>query len=207
MAEKVKKERKPLSRKAKFIIPIVIVVGLVVLIIGGFTVGMSLEDHNSFCGSCHTQPETTFLQQATQDPPANLASFHISQKNVRCVDCHSGGGLTGRPIALIHGLFNGIKLWTGHAVQPGKLYGNLPVSNCLKCHADYIAKASSQGGPTSGHWHYYLAQWEKIDTTAAVCASCHAGHKTNGDPAFSFLNRGDITTVCENCHAKLRPNQ
>lgn len=207
MPKKEKKERKPLSRKAKIIIPVAVVVGLVILIIGGFTVGMALEDHNSFCGSCHTQPELTYLQQSTVDPAPNLASFHISQEDVRCVQCHSGPGVTGRAITLVHGLLNGVKLWTGNASQPGKFEGKFPVANCTKCHADFIASASPQGSPESGHWHFYLAQWEKVDPSAGTCASCHEPHITTGDPSFSFINRGDVQQVCSACHGKLRSNQ
>jgi len=204
MAKKEKKERKPLSRKAKIIIPIAIVVGLVVLIIGGFTIGMKLEENNSFCGSCHTQPEMTYLQQSTVNPPPTLASFHISQEEVRCVYCHSGPGITGRASALVHGLLNGVKLWTGNAQQPAVFPGNFPVANCLKCHADFIANASPQGGRDTGHWHYYLAQWKKIDTNAAVCTTCHAPHATGGDPNYSYINKDNLRPVCSACHAKIR---
>jgi predicted CXXCH cytochrome family protein len=206
MAKKMQKTRKTLSRKAKIIIPVAIVVGLVVLIIAGFTIGTKLEDNNNFCGSCHTQPELTYLDQSKITPTVNLASFHIQDKNVRCVECHSGPGISGRVSTLIHGLLNGIKFWTGNAAQPVVFQGLFPVANCLKCHADFIASASTESGQATGHWHYFLSQWEKIDPNAGTCASCHLAHPIGGDAAQSFIIQSSVRPVCSACHAKLQGN-
>src|SRR5512147_1485352 len=67
----------------------------------GFT-AMQFENHDSFCASCHTQPESDYFQRAAAPAPVDLASFHTG-KSVRCIDCHSGSGLMGRPSALMLG--------------------------------------------------------------------------------------------------------
>ena len=56
-----------------------IVVALV-LIAGGFGFAASQETLDSFCASCHTQPESTFYQRSTDTQPVDLASYHTDQK-------------------------------------------------------------------------------------------------------------------------------
>ena len=69
-----------------------LLVALAVLLVissAGFTFAATQESHDSFCGSCHTQPESTYLQRSTAPQPVDLASHHTLQKT-RCIDCHSG---------------------------------------------------------------------------------------------------------------------
>lgn len=42
----------------------------VVFAVGGFAFAASQETNDSFCASCHTQPESTFVQRSTI-PPAD----------------------------------------------------------------------------------------------------------------------------------------
>ena len=46
---------------------------------GGFAFAATQEQHDSFCASCHTQPESTFYQRSTAAQPADLASAHTSK--------------------------------------------------------------------------------------------------------------------------------
>ena len=73
-------------------------IGAVVALVaatGGTAYAIQLENNDSFCASCHTQPESQFYQQSLAAQPATLAAFH-TQKQVRCIDCHSGGQPFGR---------------------------------------------------------------------------------------------------------------
>src|SRR5512136_1572557 len=115
MAKKLKPARKKPSRVMPALMAAAVVV--VVLTVSGFTYAASQETHDPFCGSCHTQPESTFLQQATSAPAVNLASYHTTQ-NTRCIDCHSGQGILGRVQAELLGARNAFKWYTGTAVQP-----------------------------------------------------------------------------------------
>ncbi len=62
---------------------------------GGVALGLNLENNDAFCASCHTEPESRYFQQSQDTSAPTLASFH-TQKDVRCIDCHSGSGPLGR---------------------------------------------------------------------------------------------------------------
>lgn len=71
-------------------------VGAVLLISATFTAAVQLENRDAFCASCHTEPESEYYSR-TLIQPSNLASFHAqSIENVRCIDCHSTMGISGR---------------------------------------------------------------------------------------------------------------
>jgi hypothetical protein len=102
-------------------------------VVGGFPYAANMESHDTFCGSCHTQPESTYLNNSTATQPADLASYHARQKT-RCIDCHSGQGLFGRIQAEALGATNAIKWYSGTAIQPAPLTQSIGDGNCLKCH-------------------------------------------------------------------------
>ena len=54
-----------------------------------------LENHNSFCASCHTEGEQTFVNQSLAAEPVDLASFHELKNASRCIDCHTSAGRGG----------------------------------------------------------------------------------------------------------------
>jgi len=66
----------------------------VILTASGFAFAATQETHDSFCASCHTQLESTFFQRSVDTQPVDLASAHKAD-NTRCIDCHSGKGVTG----------------------------------------------------------------------------------------------------------------
>src|SRR6266545_3902934 len=104
----------------------------IVFTTGGFTFAASQEAHDSFCASCHTQPETTFFERSTAGQAVDLASFHSTQ-NTRCIDCHSGQGVLGRVQAELMGARNAAKWYSGTAVQPAVLSFPISDQSCLKC--------------------------------------------------------------------------
>ncbi len=194
-------ERASRSKRALRILPVL--VGLaalaVVLTAGGFTFAASQETHDSFCASCHSQPESTYFQRSVAADPVDLASAHTKQQ-VRCIDCHSGVGITGRVQAELMGARNALLWYSGTAVQPAPLTYPIPDDNCLKCHQQVTA----QRGGRNNHFHYFLAQWQAADPKAGSCVSCHSGHATGGNSAEGFTSRAATQPVCDACHAVLR---
>jgi predicted CXXCH cytochrome family protein len=191
---------------------LVLIVILVIILLpaGGFAFAANLESQDKFCGSCHTQPESTYLQRSNAAQPADLASYHTTQ-SIRCIDCHSGRGLGGRLQAEILGARNTIKWYSGTAVQPAPLTHPINDRNCLKCHQQITERGytyknktlSTIGEAQNGHWHQFLTRWQAQASTAGTCVSCHGSHSTDGDLQILYLNEQHTTTVCESCHQTL----
>jgi Doubled CXXCH motif (Paired_CXXCH_1) len=175
-----------------------IVVGIV-LVASGFAFAATQEQHDSFCSSCHTQPESTFYQRSIATSPVDLASAHIPDKT-RCIDCHSGVGITGRMKAELLGAHNALAFYSGTAVQPAKLTHPIGDENCLKCHQNTVSQANID---INNHFHAFLPRWQAVDPNAAKCVTCHAGHSTDGEASIAFLNRTTTQGVCESCHRAL----
>jgi NapC/NirT cytochrome c family, N-terminal region len=184
----------------------------------GFTFAANQEQHDSFCASCHTQPETTFYQNSTAAQPVDLASFHTTRQT-RCIDCHSGAGLLGRVRAELIGARNAAKWYSGTAVQPAVLTFPIGDGNCLKCHQavtqrgfvpqEQITVPGSQsgegeGGGRSGHWHQFMARWQAAAPNAGTCVSCHGGHTTGAAAQSGFMNAQNVQDTCNACHQVLR---
>src|SRR4051812_33466668 len=88
-----------------------VIVG-VALFLGGTGAGLALEESDSFCASCHTEPETTYVRQAqvpTGPASDTLAAFHhrldsglltgatgASAEPMKCISCHGGVGPAAR---------------------------------------------------------------------------------------------------------------
>jgi nitrate/TMAO reductase-like tetraheme cytochrome c subunit len=207
------------SRRLVWVLASVVALG-VVLAAGGFVFAANQESHDPFCGSCHTQRESTFLQRSTAAQPVDLASYHTSQQT-RCIDCHSGPGIVGRIEAELLGAHNAISLYTHTAVQPARLTVPIRDANCLKCHqavtqrgytpqiAVSIPGLGGQGEreARTNHWHENLARWQIASSTAGTCTSCHPGHLTDGTAQTGFENGQTTNAVCQACHRVLREGE
>ena len=210
--------------KAKKPFPVIkVLVGLVAVGIlvaaGSFAVTATLETHDSFCASCHTQPESTFLARSTAASAVDLASYHTTQKT-ECINCHSGPGLSGRLAAEFQGAQNALKFITHTDVQPAVLVNAISDANCLKCHATVVNRGyvkqtqmtapsgfGGEGGGReggNGHWHQNLAKWQAADPNAATCVTCHPAHDTTGVQTNGSLNPATVQPVCDACHKVLR---
>ena len=211
---------KPAGKKPSRVILVLIAAGVVVVALtaGGFTYAASQETHDPFCGSCHTQPESTFLQQATSAPAVNLASYHTTQ-NTLCISCHSGQGILGRVQAELLGARNAFKWYTGTAVQPAVQVFPIGDGNCLKCHQQVTQRGftpqeqitvpgvrAGRGGGEGGnnHWHEQLARWQTASAAAGTCVSCHSGHITGSSTQNGFMDGQNVQVVCDACHQILR---
>ncbi len=215
-AEQPKKKSFPL-------IPVIAVAAVVLLLLigGGFAFAASQESHDAFCGSCHTMPESTFVDRSTAAQAVDLASFHTNQ-NTACIDCHSGQGIFGRIQAELMGAKNAFKWYTGTAIQPAVLSTPIGDANCLKCHQqvtsqnfspkEQIALLGVNSGGFGGrgeegranHWHVQLAKWQAASSTAGSCVSCHSGHDTASTSAAGFMNSQNVQDTCNACHQVLR---
>lgn len=210
------------SRKRPFpFVPVFMaaVVGLLLLTVGGFAFAASQEAHDPFCGSCHTQPESTFLQRSTAAQPVDLASFHTTQQT-RCIDCHSGKGVAGRVQAELMGAHNAWLWITRTAVQPATLTTPIGDDHCLKCHSDVTSRGytpregitlqgvrinrreEEEGG--SNHWHELLSRWQARASGAGTCVDCHTGHTTGSTARQGFMDAPTVQAECDACHRVLR---
>jgi nitrate/TMAO reductase-like tetraheme cytochrome c subunit len=211
----------PARNRRRLILVLAGIVALgILLAAGGFVFAASQETHDPFCGSCHTQPESTFLQRSTDAQAVDLASYHTTQKT-RCIDCHSGPGILGRMRAELLGAHNALAWYAHTAVQPAKLTVPIRDANCLKCHQavtqrGYTPKQSVTIGGEFGrgeeeartnHWHEFLARWQAAAPNAGTCTSCHPGHSTDGTAQTGFENTQTTQSVCEACHRVLRERE
>ncbi len=212
----------------KLIILIAVLALAALFAAGGFTFAASQEQHDSFCASCHTQPESTFYGRTTSAPPADLASFHTGQKT-RCIDCHSGQGTTGRISAEMMGARNALKWYTGTAIQPAVLTYAIGDQNCLKCHQAItqrgftpqeqitvpgLRSGEGEGEGRNNHWHQFMARWQAASPTAGTCVNCHWGHAPSGQASAAqpptgtaqegFMNAQAVQDTCNACHQVLR---
>lgn len=171
---------------------------LVVLFPTGYAIATNMEDHNPFCASCHTQPETTYYDRSIAAKPVDLASWHTQQQDTRCIDCHSGQGVIGRIGALQVGAMDLLAFVTRTYRQPAPMTVPIGDINCTKCHT---GTTSEQG--FDSHFHAFLPRWQAIDPTAARCVDCHTSHTTDGDATIAYLNQTRTTAVCNRCHQTL----
>ena len=188
------------------------VVGLL-FAIGSYTFVSAQEQNNQFCGSCHTQPESTFLQRfdAAQSARAtDLASFHHKQlyprdtpgaQNIRCIDCHVGEGLVGRGTVVTLAAWDALKHYTGLQQQPAKIVFTVQNEACLTCHDAQVKQGlatAEQQCDINNHFHYILFT---PGAPSEPCVSCHVSHR-EGSETTAFQFRDIIIPVCQDCHQK-----
>jgi predicted CXXCH cytochrome family protein len=181
-----------LSLNGLWLVGGVAVFGLIISGGGAFTIHM--EGNDAFCASCHTQPETTYVERA-QSQLVDLASAHAVE-NVACIECHSGAGLTGRAGAILEGANNAARFTVGQYNSPAIANRPLADANCLKCHAEAVAT-----NEPARHFHYYLSRWQVAAPDAGGCTSCHQAHVTGGKVETDFLQQTSTQIVCAQCHA------
>ncbi len=198
------KRAKPKSRRRPArSSPRALLIGLIagalglVLLASGSAYAMRQENHDAFCASCHTQPESQYYQQSLAPDAATLAALH-AQKNVRCIDCHSGGGALGRVEGLTQGAQDLAAFYSGHYHNPAITQNKLSDDSCLKCHN----QVDTSGG-FDNHFHRLLARWQSVDPRAAGCVDCHTAHPA-GNSAQGYLSIAPVQDTCQRCHQVLR---
>ncbi len=180
-------------RRSFAFLKVAVLVAIVVIPVAGFT-GMQLENHDDFCASCHTSPESEYVDRAHADSVVDLASFHTGE-GVRCIDCHSGKGAGGRIQAMSLGGHDLLKFVSGQFPQPAPLTRSINDVSCTKCHSDI-----SQGRNFNNHFHFFLPQWQQLSGNAATCVDCHQSHAVDGLVQNGFLNEQHTVSICQQCH-------
>jgi len=192
------KKRKPsasiFSKVKTGTLVLVFLIPVFLIGVGGVTAAQ-FENHDSFCGSCHTEPESEYLQRESGAQPVDLASFHAEKNDARCIDCHSGKGVIGRVSAMMLGGRDLLAFVTHNYKQPAPLTRPITDAHCLKCHA-----AVTQRQDFNNHFHVFLSQWQARDPSAAGCVDCHQSHTTDGQASLAFLNQQTTSQVCQRCH-------
>src|SRR6202022_202366 len=111
------------------------IAALVILGGGGVAYALSLENHNDFCASCHTQPEVDYYTRTIQQQATDLASAH-TVKQVHCIDCHSGPPPAGRAAGPTQGAKDSVAYLSGRYHKPAVTAHPLPDANCVQCHSN-----------------------------------------------------------------------
>jgi predicted CXXCH cytochrome family protein len=200
LAEQQRRKRlinRLISRFFRFPLMLVFIVP-VVLFAGSFGVAAQQEENNAFCASCHTQPESTYYQRSLTSAAVDMASNHQTTHSTKCIDCHSGNGLSGRLSAISMGAKNAFLFYTKTAIQPAPLTNPIDDGNCIKCHSSTLAETDF-----NHHFHAFLVRWQTVDPTASKCVDCHSAHTIDGDPTQAFLNTQRAEAVCQRCHSVL----
>jgi hypothetical protein len=170
---------------------LILVFGLAGLSFLSVGAGLQAENHDAFCASCHTEPETTYVERA-QAAPADLASFHTS-KDIQCIQCHSGPGFVGRLTTLPLAAWDATRFFTRTYEQPAHLHAPLHDGTCLQCHGDALQQRGFQN-----HFHSELAAPGKAPISVE-CAGCHSGHVLPSD-LEPFMARDQVEIQCNACH-------
>jgi predicted CXXCH cytochrome family protein len=183
------------------IVASIVVVG--VLLLGAGIVGsaLAMENQDSFCASCHTEPEVTYYQQSLQPSAPTLAAFHTG-KQTACIDCHSGGGVFGRAKGLIQGADDLMMYYSGNYRRPAVTTNPLGDDSCVKCHEDVLALRRGARRNADGHYHVFLPRWQAADPNAATCIACHTSHN-QGAASQQYLLANQVNQTCDQCHAAI----
>ncbi len=175
----------------------------------GFFVATRVEENDTACASCHSQPETTYFDRTQAATTRDLASAHahLSRRDdgtpaTRCIDCHSGPGLLGRVQSVSLGARDAFVWFSGRAAQLSVATFPIQDANCLKCHT-----TTPNDSSFDLHFHRYMTRWQQADANAGTCAACHTSHTTDGNAAIGFLQQQRTLPQCKQCHVALGVNE
>ena len=182
---------------------------LVAVVVAGTGVGLALEENDSFCASCHTQPETLYVRQAQAalgPRSATLAALHHRLETVataarpvapvKCIDCHGGVGAVARVHTLVElGVMDTLAFISGRYEQPARTTRPLPDINCAQCHAEAVAAPGFDN-----HFHTKLADPQ---APTINCVSCHLSHFDQVDPREKYIRRAAVFDRCNECHRQM----
>ncbi len=162
-----------------------------------YTVGIRLESNDSFCASCHVEPEVAYFNQSLRSAqPVTLAALHAG-KNTRCIDCHSRKWLPGRLWAQWGGLQNLLAYRSGNYRSPSVTTRPVGDGGCSKCHSD-VTWVSER----PGHYHspWLRQRWRLAGGPMNTCEVCHPSHMVITNESGRFMDLDRIETQCDACH-------
>jgi hypothetical protein len=173
--------------------------GIVVLLLasGAYGTVASLEADDSFCASCHVEPETTYYQASLEpDEAMTLAAYHSGEKT-RCIDCHSRRWFPGRVWAQLGGLQNFLAYSSGNYTDPAITTRPVGDGGCSKCHSDLTWVSERPG-----HYHSpgLRDRWRAKGGPVNTCDACHPSHEAVAPASDHFMNGDLVEEQCEACH-------
>jgi hypothetical protein len=133
------------------------VVAVLLVGIAGTGTGLTLEENDAFCISCHTQPEVTYFARSIDHSHGrgiDLAARHamLNDDPVKCIGCHSGPAFPERVwTVLTLGARDTLKYFSGRYNRPGQTHYPIQNPNCERCHQD-----AAHGPGFNNHFHNLL---------------------------------------------------
>jgi hypothetical protein len=190
------KRRWPLFAGAVFL-------SAIVLAAAGFLAGTTLEENDSFCTSCHTVPETTYVKRSADARAVGAvtdmasAHFHDTQakgQSFACIQCHRGNStLPDRVQTLALAARDTLTLWSGQAdptiEKPAIKQPLLANTACAGCHETTLLTVKGR----QNHFHNFLP------ATAALLAQGKAFIQSGGEREHEY-KRVDTAITCTDCH-------
>jgi hypothetical protein len=164
-----------------------------ILVAGASLIVARFEANDTFCASCHVEPETTYYQDSLQpDESGTLAAFHTGTET-RCIDCHSRKGIPGRAWAQWGGLQNFLAYESGNFNSPSTTTRPVGDDGCSKCHSDLTWVSERPG-----HYHspWLRRNWRNAGGPANTCQACHPSHQTAMVGSFTEPDEQQ----CDACH-------
>lgn len=185
---------------------------------GGYLLASALEEHDTFCISCHTAPEITYFNRAyialdhPELPAPDLSTAHYTAAQAagdapfRCIDCHRGdSSVLHRISAILLGARDVGTFVLGRenpAVEKFRTSSAwLANASCSACHAESLVRLDG----INNHFHSYLpearlalqrgAQLTIGDALRQVIAEA-----PNPDPALGELRTISVDLLCSDCH-------
>ena len=169
----------------------------IVLAAGAYTIGTQLESNDSFCASCHVEPESTYYQASLRPNESDtLAVFHAGEET-RCIDCHSRRWIPGRVWAQLGGLQNFLAFRVGKYTDPAVTTRPVGDGGCSKCHSDLTWVIERPG-----HYHSpgLRRSWRAAGGPVNTCEACHPSHEVVAPGSDRFMDVEQIETQCDACH-------
>ncbi len=194
--------------------PIIVVGSLVGLFMFG-AIGFvsTLEEHDTFCISCHTVPETTYYNRAyiALDNPGELNAdlstdhYHLAQaKNLppfTCIDCHRGDSSLGHRIStLALGGRDAVIYVLGKenpAIEKTSIReGWLPNAACVNCHTETLLTLKG----LDNHFHTHLPQAAVTLANGGTLKVPDTLGAKRADLLAIGLKTINTSLVCSDCH-------
>jgi hypothetical protein len=189
-------------------------IGLVAISGGGLAGAALLEEHDTFCTSCHLAPEITYYNRAylsldhRQVPIHDLATAHYRvAEPFRCIACHRGDASLGHRAATLWLAGSDVLTYLAgrddQTIEKGRVRaGWLPNAACVSCHAETLLRLAG----LENHFHTYLPQAAQALarggtlTVAADFPGDHAALLAQGLDPIEAGSGGEFEIGCISCH-------
>lgn len=176
---------------------------------GGFVTASVLEEHDSFCVTCHLAPEVTYFNRAyialdhPTTPIHDLATAHYRAvgDSFRCIQCHRGDSSAGHRMATVALAGRDTLTFLAGRDDPRLEKRTvsaewLPNAACVSCHTETLLRLAG----LANHFHSYLPQ----AATALAAGGTITVDPTYAGDAVALRAQGiqpiDADLRCTSCH-------